>query len=200
VRLAWGDKHKIYNNYFEALNPGPTSKLLGAVVLMNGQATLTSNGYKQITNALVAFNTMKNCRANIVFTDKGMTVPPNATVIANNIILSNLSATSSSSTTFVKITSSTATPVNTQWINNLIYSSVSGSSTVAPNSASGGWVIADPKLQAASGGWRVSSSSPAVRGAASGSAWNSLVDEDILWLARAAAPANRTIGAWEYRA
>jgi hypothetical protein len=50
------------------------------------------------------------------------------------------------------------------------------------------------------GGWRVSSTSPAIRGAVSGSAWNSLIDEDIVYQTRAASPSNRTIGAWEYQA
>jgi hypothetical protein len=34
----------------------------------------------------------------------------------------------------------------------------------------------------------------------SGSAWNSLVDEDILYQTRASSPSDRTVGAWEYQA
>jgi hypothetical protein len=201
VRLAWGDKHTIYNNYFEAINPG-SSPLRGAVVFVNGEEEVAYNGYKPVTNALVAFNTMKNCLANIVFAPDGNEVPANATTFANNIILSNVSATSSSSTAFVKVVSSAATPTNTKWINNMVWSTVSGSNTVAPNSTAlaGTWVVANPKLVTTGGGWRVSSTSPAIRGSVSGSAWNSLVDEDIVYQTRAASPSNRTIGAWEYQA
>jgi hypothetical protein len=199
VRLTWGDRHTIYNNYFEALNPG-TSKLRGAVVFVSGEKVVSSNGYKPITNALVAFNTMKNCRANFVFAHDNKIVPANGTTFANNIILANLTATSSSSSTFVKITNVTlASPTNTKWINNLIWSSV-GSSVVAPNSVAGAWVLQDPQLIATGGGWRMQASSPAVGAAVSGAAWNSLVDEDILYQARAASPSDRTIGAWEYSA
>jgi hypothetical protein len=167
--------------------------MLGAVVIMNGQLDYTYKGYKPITNTLVAFNTMRNCRANVVFNDAHYTEASKGVIFANNIILTNLTAEASSDA-IVKITEPIATPIDTKWINNIIWSTAG--TAAAPTSCSGSWRVVNPKL--ASTGWKVSSSSPAVRGAVSGSAWNSVVDEDILGLARASSPSNRTVGAWEY--
>lgn len=87
VRIV-GDDHRVLNNYFENLEG---DEYRCALTLMNGIPDTPFNGYSQVKRALVAFNTLVDCKRSILIGmshDKKCTLPPADTWIANNIVLS----------------------------------------------------------------------------------------------------------------
>lgn len=87
IRISDRD-HIIFNNYMQELDNSGTSFNNG-ITLMGGNATSggTSNGYQDVDNILVAFNTIYNADDPIYFNDeKGSSVPTG--VVANNLIYS----------------------------------------------------------------------------------------------------------------
>jgi len=103
VRVV-GERHKVYNNYFQELNHvrpnGSNSNVTGAINIHNGRVVLPSgeqdpalNGYFQVKEATIVNNTFVKCSRALrvgtqVSTSAGtFLLPPEDTVIANNIFL-----------------------------------------------------------------------------------------------------------------
>ncbi len=80
-----GERHKIYNNYFESLR-GEDQR--AAIALIRGKENSALNEYFQIIGAEVCFNTMVDCTNGIVANTAvaTSTMPVIETTIANNVI------------------------------------------------------------------------------------------------------------------
>lgn len=85
VRII-GERHKIYNNYFERLNG---DDYRSAICFMNGVPDSPLNRYFQVKSAVVVFNTIVDCKSPVIFgagEDKEKSLAPLDCVFANNII------------------------------------------------------------------------------------------------------------------
>ncbi|MCU4177673.1 polysaccharide lyase 6 family protein [Carboxylicivirga sp. N1Y90] len=85
VRII-GERHKVYNNYFEGLKG---DGYRSAICMMNGVPNSPLNRYFQVIEAEVAFNTIVNCK--VPFTigagkDSEKTLAPKDCKVANNIM------------------------------------------------------------------------------------------------------------------
>ncbi len=147
--------HKVYNNYFQDLDGNPAD-WRAAIVMMNGLRDTPLNGYFQVDSALVAFNTIVNCKISFLVgskkeSDSKQDLAPKNSTIANNIVLSD-------SQVFYISTP----PENFFYQGNII------SSTKLGIEKPDGIEIKDPKLALASDGiWRPLTNSPII-GAAEG--------------------------------
>ena len=87
VRII-GEDHKVYNNYFQDLAGENT---YSALPFMQGVQNSADNGYKQVKNAVVIFNTFVNNAHAIVLgvmgSDKSASLPPMNCTIANNLVV-----------------------------------------------------------------------------------------------------------------
>ena len=113
VRII-GENHKVYNNYFEKLGG---SGFRSAVCIVRGKLNSLANEYFQVKNALVAFNTMVDCSNAFTInynSSSTYTMPPIATVIANNNVYNT-----SSSNTNINV-SQTDPTMDITWNNNLM--------------------------------------------------------------------------------
>ncbi|MFA7289341.1 MAG: chondroitinase-B domain-containing protein [Melioribacteraceae bacterium] len=84
--------HKVYNNYFQDLD-GNSADWRGAIVMMNGLRDTPLNGYFQVDSAIVAFNTIVNCKISFLIGSKKEADPkqdltPKNSTFANNAVLS----------------------------------------------------------------------------------------------------------------
>ncbi|MFC2116581.1 chondroitinase-B domain-containing protein [Bacteroidota bacterium] len=83
VRII-GEDHKVYNNYFERLEG---SEYRSALCIVRGKENSALNEYFQVKNALVAFNTMVDCKNSFTInynSDAAKNLPPIGTTIAHN--------------------------------------------------------------------------------------------------------------------
>ncbi|WP_421762659.1 polysaccharide lyase 6 family protein [Ekhidna sp.] len=141
VRII-GERHKVYNNYFQDLNGGG---FRAAISMVNGVPDSPLNRYFQVKNAEVVNNTIVSCKEPFAIgegNDSERTLPPLDCIIANNIAIST---TGSSAVTY------TDTPLNMAYQSNYMTGNI-GISDV-------GIVNDDPGLELTDGLWRASSSS-----------------------------------------
>jgi len=85
VRII-GERHKVYNNYFEHLKG---DDYRSAICIMNGVPDSPLNRYFQVKEALVAYNTIVNCEMPIIIgagKDSEKSLAPVDCVIANNVV------------------------------------------------------------------------------------------------------------------
>jgi len=113
VRII-GENHKVYNNYFENL---AGTEFRSALSMVPGVENSALNQYFQVKNALVAFNTMVNCKQSYYICGyvSGSVMPPIGSVVAHNHVFNESSA--KNNITFVP---NTQTPVDVTWKNNLM--------------------------------------------------------------------------------
>ncbi|WP_345685766.1 polysaccharide lyase 6 family protein [Novipirellula caenicola] len=86
VRII-GSDHRVTNNYFEGLR-GDAER--AAICLMNGIPDGPLNGYAPVTNALIAHNTLIDCKVSMeigVSPSKRVTVVPSECLIIHNVFL-----------------------------------------------------------------------------------------------------------------
>lgn len=154
VRIV-GEGHRVFNNYFQDL-AGADGR--SALSIMQGLEDTPLNGYFQVKNAIVAFNTFVNCDNSLLIglsdaltgTDRETTLPPVDCKIANNIIRSTKN----------KLVDQRIMPGNTVWEGNIMFGTTLGIS------ANSGITITDPKLaQTADGIWRPITNSVVLGGA-----------------------------------
>ena len=152
-----GEDHVIMNNYFQNLAGGAG---YSAVVLMQGLENSPLNGYFQVRNAVIAFNSLINCSNSLLVgleatfsesgTNRTTTMPPVDCKIANNIVF----------TTKRKLVDQRITPVNLVWEGNIMFGTALGIGLVP------GILLADPMMgQVADGLWAPLPASPAIGGA-----------------------------------
>ncbi len=103
--VVYGTDHKIYNNHFENLTGGRTSKHRLPIVLDSGDTDeTTGNNHQRPRGVLIAHNTIVNCEYGIGV-GLNYSLPPQNCVIANNLlvgkahVLFRMSADSESDTT-----------------------------------------------------------------------------------------------------
>jgi len=110
-----GEDHKVFNNYFEKLQG---TAYRAALCLVRGKENSALNEYYQVKNALVAFNTMVDCKQSFSInynSSTSLTMPPIGCTIAHNHIY-NTSASNNNVTVYqVNVAAMDVT-----WKNNLI--------------------------------------------------------------------------------
>ncbi len=118
VRII-GENHRVFNNYFENLR-GSSSR--APLAFMQGLPNSPLNGYFQVSNATVAFNTFVNCNNTFVVGLSGTvgglptSLPPKDSTVANNIVLQ----------TSGRIVDLRLGPENFTWTSNLFASTTLG--------------------------------------------------------------------------
>ena len=149
VRII-GEDHKVFNNYFYQL--GGTD-FRSAASFVNGIPNSPLNGYFQVKNALVAFNTFVNCYQSITLgagASSSQNLPPLNCLIANNIVKSTRGP-------IIKVT---AAPISMNYEGNIMYGGTIGVS------ADSGIAQINPQLIFASDSlWRPGLTSPALNSA-----------------------------------
>lgn len=157
-----GEDHTVVNNYLADLAGSSTKS---ALPIMNGVPDSPLNRYFQVKRALVAFNTIVNCKYSLlvgVGKDSELSLPPLDCAIANNVVRSS----------YGPLITYIDTPINLTYEGNVFF----GASLGIAQSA--GINMIDPKLvKDAEGLWRPASDSP-LRGAATGSYPDVVVDMD----------------------
>lgn len=91
VRII-GENHKVYNNYFEKLRG---TDYRSAICIVRGKLNSLPNEYFQVKNALIAFNTMVDCKEALSInynSSTSCTLPPTSTVIAHNNVYNTSSS------------------------------------------------------------------------------------------------------------
>jgi poly(beta-D-mannuronate) lyase len=145
-----GEGHRVVNNYLADLE-GDDAR--AAIALTSGLPNSPLNGYFQVKDVVVAFNTLINNKVSFAIgagAGKKNTMPPEDCLIADNIVVS----------TKGRLVEQRAAPIRLKWEGNLIFGADLGIPTPP------GVTIADPKLtKGESGLWRPGEGSPA-RGAA----------------------------------
>jgi poly(beta-D-mannuronate) lyase len=85
-----GEDHRVYNNYFDGLEG---DNQYSALSFMRGKLNSKPNGYFQVKNAVIAFNTFVDNNNGIVLgvqgSDPDADLPPVNCRIANNLIVKN---------------------------------------------------------------------------------------------------------------
>lgn len=92
-----GEDHVVVNNYMEELEGGTNSNLRAPIVVMDGQVGTALNGYYQVKNALIAFNTIVNCNGPGIWVGAKRSTPyapPLNLTLANNLVYSVKGASS----------------------------------------------------------------------------------------------------------
>lgn len=152
VRII-GENHRVLNNYFGDLEGEEFFSALGFMACIPDSAP---SGYLQVKRAVVAFNTVVDCRSSLYFGigagSRGRILPAVDCVIANNVF---------SQTAHPLVTVRVA-PVGTVWEGNVF----SGPPGDLPEEA-GGLRTGARLVRAAGGWWEPAPDSPA-RGAARG--------------------------------
>jgi poly(beta-D-mannuronate) lyase len=85
VRII-GRRHKVYNNYFEGLN-GDQAR--AAISVVNGILNSPLNGYYQVEDAKIGFNTIIDCKEPFAIgalKSSTNTMPPLRVLVANNLV------------------------------------------------------------------------------------------------------------------
>jgi poly(beta-D-mannuronate) lyase len=147
VRIV-GEDHKVINNYFADLG-GVDYR--AALTLMEGIPHSKLNGYFQVKNALIAFNTFVNNKQTFDFGlgvgSRKRSLPPENCIVANNVVLSHHSP--------LVILHDPVTTVS--YIGNIMFGAELG---ISPTP---GIRQLDPTLtKAADGLWRPAADSPAI--------------------------------------
>lgn len=157
-----GEDHTVINNYLSDLAGSSTKS---ALPIMNGVPNSPLNRYFQVQRAVVAFNTLVNCKYSLlvgVGKDSELTLPPLDCTIANNVVRSS----------YGPLITYIDTPINMTYESNVFYGASLGISQPA------GITMVDPKLvKDTEGLWRPASDSP-LKGAATGSYPQVTVDMD----------------------
>jgi poly(beta-D-mannuronate) lyase len=158
-----GEGHRVVNNYFAGL-AGDDSR--SAISLASGVVNSPLNGYFQVKDAVIAFNTLVGNKSNLaigVAESKKNTLPPQDCLIANNIVVGSRAP----------LVHQLASPIRLRWEGNLMSGADLGIATPA------GVTIVDPKLVSGEGGLlRPAETSPAL-GAAVADAVLAFVTHDI---------------------
>ncbi len=84
-----GEGHEVYNNYLENLEG---EEYRAAICLANGVPNSPANRYKQVKKAMVGYNTIVNCKQPFAIgagKDSEKSLPPESSVIDNNLIVMN---------------------------------------------------------------------------------------------------------------
>lgn len=85
--VVYGTDHKIYNNHFENLTGGRTSKHRLPIVLDSGDTDeTTGNNHQRPRGVLIAHNTLVNCQYGIGV-GLNYKLPPQSCVLANNLLV-----------------------------------------------------------------------------------------------------------------
>lgn len=148
VRII-GERHKVYNNYFEGLKG---DGFRAAISITNGVPDSPLNRYFQVKNAEVVHNTIVSCKEPLAFGEgksSELSLPPTDCIIANNVI---------DKTTGSRAITLTDNPTNFVYASNYINGTVGISQE--------GIVNADPLLSNDDGIWRPDESSPLIDNAA----------------------------------
>lgn len=166
VRII-GEGHRVLNNYFADL---AGEEFFSALGFMASIPNSEPSGYLQIKDAVVAFNTVVNCRSSLYFGigfgSRGRRLPVLNCIIANNVI-SNVNS---------PLVTITVEPVDTTWEGNVFHGPMD------MLAGKPGITVADPLLEhGADGLWQPAANSPVV-GAAAGTFPE--VKTDILGRAR----------------
>jgi poly(beta-D-mannuronate) lyase len=130
-----GEDHRVVNNYFAGLQGDEARAVLS---FMNGVPNGELHEYAQVKRALVAFNTVVDCKVPMAIGVVGMktaTLPPENCVIANNAF----------SIRNRPLTDPSGPPTEWQWLGNLRQSSEGAKPTA-------GVELADLRLEAGAGG------------------------------------------------
>lgn len=112
VRII-GERHKVYNNYFQDLEGSGTR---AAICMMNGVEDSPLNRYFQVKDAEVIHNTIVNCEQAFAFgvgSNEELTLPPLNCMIANNVATQ---LTGSDPISYID------TPINISYESNYIFS------------------------------------------------------------------------------
>jgi poly(beta-D-mannuronate) lyase len=157
-----GEDHTVVNNYLADLAGSSTKS---ALPIMNGVPNSPLNRYYQVQRALVAFNTLVNCKYSLmvgVGKDAELTLPPLDCTIANNVVR----------TSYGPMITYIDTPINLTYAGNVFYGASLGISLPS------GISMVDPKLAKDTEGlWRPAADSPLL-GAAAGSYPQVVLDMD----------------------
>ena len=157
-----GEDHVVVNNYMADL---AGSSMKSALPVMNGVPNSPLNRYFQVKRALIAFNTLVNCKYNLLIgvgKDAELSLAPLDCIIANNAVRS----------TYGPLIQYVDTPINITYEGNLFYGASLGIDQPT------GVTVADPQLaKDATGLWRPMATSPLI-GAASGTYDEIVVDMD----------------------
>ena len=151
VRII-GEGHRVVNNYLTGLE-GDEAR--SAIALTSGVPNSPLNGYFQVKDVVVAFNTFYDNKSNIAIgtgAGKKNTLPPQDCLLANNIIVGRKAP----------LVSQFAAPINLKWEGNLIHGAELGIPTPS------GVTVADPQLKAGDGGLMRPGGSGPSRGTAAG--------------------------------
>lgn len=145
-----GERHKVYNNYLEGLNG---TGFYSALSIMNGVPNSPLNRYFQVKNAIVAFNTIINCKSSFVVglgSDNERTLPPDSCTVANNLIYNPNN----------QLLFLIDTPSNFLWEGNIFWGNDNDVDTIS------GITVVDPDLSNTSDGlFRIDVGSPAYNSA-----------------------------------
>jgi poly(beta-D-mannuronate) lyase len=131
-----GEDHKVFNNYIQ--NTGGSSYKT-AITIMDGIPNSPLNGYWQVKRAVVAYNTLVNCRYSFLIGagySSSQNMPPLDCVIANNLVYSTSSP----------LITQDDTPLNLLYQGNIFYGSTLG--ITKPD----GITVIDPKVKLGYGG------------------------------------------------
>jgi poly(beta-D-mannuronate) lyase len=145
-----GEEHRVFNNYFCELGG---DKARSAVSFMDGIVNSPLDGYFQVKNALITFNTFVDCASaiSIGISHEGGTLPPENCVFANNVVVGKKGP-------LVQLLEPAA---KLAWQGNIMF----GAEVGIPSTP--GIKVADPRLALGGGLWRPAKDGPAV-GAAEG--------------------------------
>ncbi len=144
VRII-GERHKVFNNYFEGLQG---DGFRAALSITNGVPDSPLNRYFQVKDAQVVHNTFVNCKEPIAIGEgksDELSLPPIDCIIANNAI---------DQTSGSKAITYTDVPLNFTYSSNYINGTV--------GITSDGIVNEDPELEVSEGFWRPEETSPLI--------------------------------------
>ena len=150
VRII-GERHKVYNNYFQDLRG---TGYRSALAVVNGIPNSPLNRYFQVKDAVVAFNTFVDVEETFVIgagNSSTQSLAPDGLQIANNLV----------ETRNGPIIEYEDTPINVTYASNVFFGAESGIGQVD------GILIADPALVFDQDVWRPTSTSVAVGAATS---------------------------------
>jgi len=145
VRII-GERHKVYNNYFQDLDGQSTR---AAISMMNGVPSSPLNRYFQVKNAEVVHNTIVNCRQAFAFgvgVNDELSLPPLDCTIANNVVDKEVRSDA------IRYYDD---PINVSYIDNFVNSTGLDVSDTGLKSI-------DPELTLIGGLWRVDGSQTAI--------------------------------------
>lgn len=144
VRII-GERHKVYNNYFEGLKG---DGFRAALSITNGVPDSPLNRYFQVKNAEVVHNTIVSCKEPFAFGEgksDELSLPPTDCIISNNVV---------DKTTGSKAFTLTDNPINFTYSSNYVNGTV--------GIIDDGIINENPQLAEEDGIWRLSETSPLI--------------------------------------